>query len=802
VKADEVLAPDATTVEPSETSAEGFVIDEVEMKGFMRYLERTDPPIRFPERFTVITGPTGAGKTSILDAVTFALYKRTTRTDPPASVRIADLCQRGGHVRLAFHQRGRRYEIVRGFARNGQPYLEVSEDGEPLLGTIPEKETLIQDIVGLDYDGFRNSTFVRQEEMKELGAETGAKRLEIFQKLFRLETFEKAQRIADRRLKVLETEAAGKEAEIALLRERAERLPARQEELVRLEAEWTRRREEAEALAARLAEQEGRVKEGEARHETYVKAQSRAAEAERRLQDVARRIEATEREGANARALAERLRALEDETKDFEVLREEGERLRALQEEFRVLNKEKDAAIRRKRDAETDHERNLQQLSGRLFVEERRLAALRTTLTKEEAFDLLRREGALEERIRRIDKEIAWLAEDRRLAKALALEREAAETELDGVRGHVADINEDSFVLSEIRKRIEEIKEDIKAEDEAYRAREKELEEAIQAVMARLDALPFWDEERARLSELRDRIATLRPKREELQRLRERVQAAGDVGKLLDDLRRQEAALREELALRRKETEDLARDEAAYEGAKAALERLRKDAEAAHRSAYTMEGEARRLRDQIADMEAEAARLDDTESRLQDLRLQKELLTILRDGVFHKRGVVMHAVNQLLPELEIEASQNLADLTDRRFTRIRLETYEEGRGHGVRILVEGVDGAWHDVGEFSGGERTQINAALRFAIAKELASMPQVGRTYGRIKTLFIDEGDLGSLDTEVSRELFVNQLFRMGRFFEKVILITHLTEVADRFPGKLRVTMTPEGRSMIEVVA
>jgi len=130
---------------------------------------------------------------------------------------------------------------------------------------------------------------------------------------------------------------------------------------------------------------------------------------------------------------------------------------------------------------------------------------------------------------------------------------------------------------------------------------------------------------------------------------------------------------------------------------------------------------------------------------------------------------------------------------------VKLETYEEAKGHGIRILVGGVDAQWHDVGEFSGGEKTQINAALRFAIAKELASMPQVGRTYGRMKTLFLDEADLGSLDTEVSRELFVDKLLRMGEFFDKVILITHLTEVADKFPGRIRVEMTPDQVSKVE---
>jgi len=195
-------------------------------------------------------------------------------------------------------------------------------------------------------------------------------------------------------------------------------------------------------------------------------------------------------------------------------------------------------------------------------------------------------------------------------------------------------------------------------------------------------------------------------------------------------------------------------------------------------------------------------KLKESERQRETLRGELEIYDVLVNRVFHKRGVVMYAVDQLLPELEIEASKNLSELTDGRFGRIRLETYEEGRGHGIRILVQGVDGEWHDVAEFSGGEKTQINAALRFAIARELASMPQIGRTFGRMRTLFIDEGDLGSLDTEISRELFVQKLLRMGEVFEKVILITHLAEIAERFPGRIRVTMTPNQESKAEVLS
>ena len=114
----------------------GFVIDEVEMHGFMRYVEGKQL-VPLPLGFTVITGKTGAGKSTILDAITFALYGNTTRTDPPSNIKAADLFQPGGYVRVSFRQRDRNYEARRGFNARGGSFLELLEDGRSLGGTIP-----------------------------------------------------------------------------------------------------------------------------------------------------------------------------------------------------------------------------------------------------------------------------------------------------------------------------------------------------------------------------------------------------------------------------------------------------------------------------------------------------------------------------------------------------------------------------------------------------------------------------------------------------------------------------------------
>lgn len=778
----------------------GFVIEDVEMHGFMRYIEGKQS-IPFPPGFTVITGKTGAGKSTILDAITYALYGSTTRTDPPSNIKAGDLFQPGGYVRVTFMQQDHRFEVRRGFNARSVSFLELQEDGHALGGTIPEKDKMIVNIVGLDYEGFRNSTFVRQEEMKELGSEKGSDRLRVFQKLFRLETFEKAQEAAQAAYKEIEKEAGDKEHEIEIRRERLSQMPEMQKELSEVQAALARGRAANEELKSTLGRAQEELKGREAGHEEYVRLTARVADAEKRVATLSKRLEKEKKEAEKSAELKRKVDSLEKELKDYEKLRDDEGILRESQSNFKIAQTHVDAAVQRKRDAEEEHEQRLKSITKRLFDVEKKIAGLKTDLTKEEAFDLLRLEGGLWERVDRIEKELVWLAGKEELLSRLKEERVEAEAKLLDVRGKVGRINEDSFVLSEWRRQVESAKEEIRREDEGHVPKLAQLEEEVQQALDSRSKVKFTEADERSLTEIRGAISKLRSKGEELEKARARVKEAGDVGKLVAELEEQRGAAELEVLTSTSALGEKRKDEDAYTRAKVEVEELGVKAQKAAKDMGKHEEAAARLSKQIESLRAEEAAIVEVERSLKELRARGEILAILKDEVFHKKGVVKYAIDQLMPALEVEASKNLADLTDGRFSKVRLETYEEPKGHGVRITVEGVDGRWHDIGEFSGGERTQINAALRFAIARELASMPQLGRSYGKMKTLFIDEGDLGSLDTEVSRDLFVQKLFRIGDFFDKVILITHLTEVAERFPSRIHVSMNERGESKMEVI-
>src|SRR5438093_1156903 len=555
------------------------------MRGFMRYLEKTVPPLRFPEKYTVITGRTGAGKSSILDAITFALYGKTTRTDIQ-SVKLADVCRPNGYVRVAFRQGDERWEVTRGFTTKKESYLEVTRDGEAVQGTIPDKERTIRDVVGLDYDGFRNSTFVRQEEMKELGAAGGAQRLAVFQKLFRLEIFEQALERAKERFTSVKGDIQAKEAEIAA-------------------------REELD-----------RLKETKAAHE--------------------------QRETA-ARAAG----------REFDF-------------------------------AKHEHEKRRDETKNRIDELHRRIASLRTDIDRETAFSSLRDEGRLEERVTRIARELEWLADRAELVRELSEEQARAAKALARVHEKVASIDQDSFVLTEYKRQLEQLKDDLRREaDDSHRLLQP-LDDAKIEALRQLDAVPFTEQDEKRLNVVGASVLEKAGKRKRLDELGVLLRQVGDVSARLADLAMQRQSLETDRTALESELAALRSSEEAFGTAKAKLETLQGELDAERKAWHLLEGQARTRTEQTAGLEADAKKLKESQRQREALRGELEIYDVLVNRVFHKRGVVMYAVDQLLPELEIEASKNLSELTDGRFGRIRLETYEEGRGHGIRICVQGV----------------------------------------------------------------------------------------------------------------
>lgn len=122
----------------------------------------------------VITGPTGAGKTSILDAITLALYGDVCRVK---SGELRELISHGAtHVKVALDFRidGATYRVARRLKKAGQGhevhFVRVEGDAETPVSDesgIKAINGSIEQLLGLDFSSFTKAVLLPQGAFHE-----------------------------------------------------------------------------------------------------------------------------------------------------------------------------------------------------------------------------------------------------------------------------------------------------------------------------------------------------------------------------------------------------------------------------------------------------------------------------------------------------------------------------------------------------------------------------------------------------------------------------------------------------------
>lgn len=151
----------------------------------------------------LITGDTGAGKTTIFDAVAFALFGETSGQKRDGSMMRSHYAadETETSVRLLFEEKGGIYEITRSPAysrvskrknKDGQygviqapPRAELKlADGQEFQGSIREINQKIQEILGVDYGQFSQICMIAQGDYVKLLHASSKERKDIFARIF------------------------------------------------------------------------------------------------------------------------------------------------------------------------------------------------------------------------------------------------------------------------------------------------------------------------------------------------------------------------------------------------------------------------------------------------------------------------------------------------------------------------------------------------------------------------------------------------------------------------------------------
>ena len=149
--------------------------------------------IQFDKGISVIVGENGAGKSTILEAISFALFKQHT------AKKIDDLVRNNANVmsvELEFVSNSKEYKIVREkkSALKSSIYTKTSTDGGFVHICTGDKEVTeqIRQILDIDSDLFLNAIYIRQGEIAELVDKTPAEKKELIAKLLGIDSLEKA----------------------------------------------------------------------------------------------------------------------------------------------------------------------------------------------------------------------------------------------------------------------------------------------------------------------------------------------------------------------------------------------------------------------------------------------------------------------------------------------------------------------------------------------------------------------------------------------------------------------------------
>src|SRR6478609_886682 len=198
---------------------------------------------------------TGAGKASLLEAMTWALYGASTWSRKSSSDLLAHGARRMT-VSLEFEAAGERWVVTRSFARVGGGSCELvclsDPAAHPKIDGVRQVDPAIEALLGLPYDVFCSCVLLPQGKFERLLKATKGEKTDTLKSILRLEQLGEIRERADglaRRVGVRERDvliargrfqpdpagAAGAASErLAELTPEAERLDALQANVLRL----------------------------------------------------------------------------------------------------------------------------------------------------------------------------------------------------------------------------------------------------------------------------------------------------------------------------------------------------------------------------------------------------------------------------------------------------------------------------------------------------------------------------------------------------------------------------------------
>ena len=778
----------------------------LEIEGFTAFRVPTVVEFAGADLFALV-GPTGSGKTSIIDALTFALYGSVPRLDDRRAVApVISQNLTEARVRLDFTVDGDRYTVVRVVrtTRSGGATTKEArlQQGDAVLaGTADEVTEAVSALLGLSFEHFTTCVSLPQGQFARFLHDKPRSRQDLLVRLLDLGLYDRVATAARQRAAIARNAvevAAGQLERLAgatsqARAEAAARVAALAELGVRL-AEVRPRVDELRAAAAQAEARAEQVAthlallDGLSAPDEVAQLSSELAEAERMR---ARCTELDEEAVAAVAEAEEQLAALPDR-RTLEALRADHARrleLVASVERGEKAEAEASAAVA-DADADCDHAR-ADHAAASAALERVRVALRARALVPElvagepcpvcgqdvaelpehePPADLAQAESAVEVAA-------ATLATATDGLTRAQTHQARVDEKLVRVRTDLAEVDErlaGAPGLDRIERDLAQVTAADSALDKARQA-ERDARKAVAAATRHHAALAERDvRARRAFDAARDTIAALGPppaRRHDL---------AEDWAQLVEWAATQTPALHTQLAEHRAAAER-ARAEATEQTE--VLAAACREAGIEPGRAGTWPGEAVAAAHARAD-EA-VTRIDEQLATAERLRAEQAAATGQRQvaealaGYLAANRFEKWLLDEALHQLVAGASEILAELTGGAYALT-----VDARSGGFGVVDHTNASQIRSARTLSGGETFLASLALALALADQIAGLAAAGSA--RLESLFLDEG-FGTLDPD-TLDVVATALDELGARGRMVGVVTHVRELADRLPVRFEV--------------
>ncbi len=785
----------------------------------LNFRQHAETELEFGPGITGIFGPNGSGKTTILEAIAWAIYGvQAVRGDKDSIRRLGAKGRASVEVEVEFRLGAHEYRVTRGLST-----AALHQDGRLVANSLKAVTDKLERTLGMTHDEFFNTYFTGQKELAVMATLGKTERAAFLSRVLGYERLREAQERVREVRNALVAEVRGLEAGLpdsaALAAERGAaeaRLAATR--AAAQAADATRR-----GAADALAREEPRWNEWVARRERTLSLDGERRMAEQAVVTARQEFQRLDRELADALAAREQLKRLESELAPVARLKQEVAGLERLQRE---------AAARQAEEAQLEE---LARAAGNL---ERRLAELKDVakaLARAEA-EAKEVEGRLQVADRAAEAERTAWVRDRQYAETKRTELLKLYEEVKEQRDQIVKLGPDgtcptckrplgaeyAAVLAILdrqlevitgdgkyfRQRLEQLARPPEKLRETEAAREAVVEESRRA-SARAGELRAQGEERqraateldtarrraadlarqlrarptgydtARHDALRAELAKLEPVALEAAALEERARRAEHLVREAEQAEQQLSVSERRVRELSEAVRDEGFSEAGYKQAKDRFDRAVGALREAELAVVEARGDLSRAEDDVREAQRRESERAERERQIATVRARQRLHNELDRAFSDLRGELNA---RMRPEIAELASGFLADLTDGRYEELDLT-----EDYTVTVLEGGVPKP-----VISGGEEDLANLVLRLAISQMIAE-----RAGQPLSLLVLDE-IFGSLD-ESRRQHVVGLLRRLADRFPQVILITHIEQVREGLDRVIRVDFDPaRGTSLV----